>query len=220
MTVLSCAPRVFEVENFLSQVEVEHILELATGVRMDQSGTKAGNAGETRLDNSTRTSRNAWVRRERSPIVDAIYRRSADLLHVNEALLRNRAKSEIPEMEYRGSNAEQLQLVHYDVGQQYTPHHDFAIPTPEEGQPMRFATVLFYLNEGMGGGETSFPRWLNARTPKELRVIPKVGKAILFYSLLPDGNMDERSQHAALPVTSGEKWLINLWVWDPIMRFE
>ena len=106
----------------------------------------------------------------------------------------------------------------YDVGQQYTPHHDFSIPTAVPGQPMRFATILFYLNEGMEGGETTFPRWLNSEDPAALKVVPEVGKAVLFYSLLPDGNMDERSQHSAAPVTQGEKWLINLWTWDPAMK--
>ena len=27
---------------------------------------------------------------------------------------------------------------------------------------------------------------------------------------------DDLALHAALPVTSGEKWLANFWVWDPI----
>jgi hypothetical protein len=58
-----------------------------------------------------------------------------------------------------------------------------------------------------------FPRWLNANTTDLLKVKPQVGKAVLFYNQLPDGNYDERSQHAALPVTEGEKWLTNLWVW-------
>ena len=38
-----------------------------------------------------------------------------------------------------------------------------------------------------------------------------LGKAVLFYSQLPDGNMDDWSHHAALPVKRGEKWLMNLW---------
>ena len=65
----------------------------------------------------------------------------------------------------------------------------------------------------MEGGETSFPRWLHAdgkSSSSSLKVKPERGKAILFYSLLPDGNYDERSEHAALPVTKGEKWLTNL----------
>lgn len=87
------------------------------------------------------------------------------------------------------------------------------MPDLREGQPSRFATLLLYLNEGMVGGETSFPRWLNGKTHDVLRVKPEVGKAILFYNVLPDGNYDERSQHAAKPVIKGEKWLTNLWIW-------
>lgn len=81
----------------------------------------------------------------------------------------------------------------------------------DEFQQARFATLLFYLNDGMTGGATSFPRWVNAETFRELRAVPEAGKAVLFYSQLPDGNMDDFSQHAAQPVTEGEKWLINLW---------
>ena len=47
---------------------------------------------------------------------------------------------------------------------------------------------------------------------------PEIGKAVLFYDQLPDGNMDDFSQHAAEPVRKGEKWLINLWTWNPRFR--
>lgn len=86
----------------------------------------------------------------------------------------------------------------------------------DEFQAQRFATILLYLNEGMEGGATSFPRWQNAETFEELKVIPEVGKAILFYSQLPDGNMDDFSQHEAKKVRDGEKWLVNLWAWGPV----
>jgi prolyl 4-hydroxylase len=100
---------------------------------------------------------------------------------------------------------------------QYTAHHDFGYSKiNDENNGARFATLLFYLNEPTAGGETSFPRWQNAETFEELKVTPEVGKAVLFYSQLPDGNMDDFSQHAALPIKEGEKWLINLWVWDPV----
>lgn len=50
-----------------------------------------------------------------------------------------------------------------------------------------------------------------------LRVENIIGKgsAVLFYNLLEDGNGDDLSLHAALPVRQGEKWLANFWVWDP-----
>ena len=85
-------------------------------------------------------------------------------------------------------------------------HHDFGYARiDEEKQGARFATLLLYLNEGMIGGATSFPRWVNAETFRELRAVPEVGKAVLFYSQLPDGNLDDFSQHAAQPVIEGEK---------------
>ena len=81
----------------------------------------------------------------------------------------------------------------------------------KRNQRARFATLLLYLNEeGLEGGETSFPRWVNAETFHPLKVKPRAGQAVLFYSQLPDGNFDDFSQHAALKPTAGEKWLINL----------
>eukprot|EP00542_Grammatophora_oceanica_P003309 CAMPEP_0194057996 /NCGR_PEP_ID=MMETSP0009_2-20130614/64916_1 /TAXON_ID=210454 /ORGANISM="Grammatophora oceanica, Strain CCMP 410" /LENGTH=320 /DNA_ID=CAMNT_0038707963 /DNA_START=195 /DNA_END=1157 /DNA_ORIENTATION=+ len=220
LKVLSCSPRVYEIQNFLSEVEVDHIMELATGSKLKQSSTKAGTSGRDSGVATTRTSRNTWVNRERSTIIDSIYRRASDLLRVDEKLMRVRHADESRELENVQSFSEHLQLVHYDVGQEYTPHHDFSIPAVVDGQPMRFATILFYLNEPEKGGETTFPRWLNAETRDRLKVKPEVGKAILFYNLLPDGNMDDRSQHSAQPVDEGEKWLINLWFWDPFKRFQ
>jgi prolyl 4-hydroxylase len=218
LRVLSCEPRVLEIRNFLSDTEVDHILELAATMNLQLSTTRAGQGGEARSDEATRTSRNTWVKRETSPIVDALYRRAADLLKIDEALLRRRLPNEDYNLRSKGSIAETLQLVHYDVGEQYTPHHDFSVPLAQTDlQPARFATILFYLNEGMEGGETSFPKWKNAETSEKLAVKPEKGKAVLFYSILPDGNMDELSQHAAMPVKKGEKWLTNLWVWDPYM---
>jgi prolyl 4-hydroxylase len=94
---------------------------------------------------------------------------------------------------------------------EYTAHHDFGFSRiDDKKQGARYATLLLYLNEGMNGGETAFPRWQNAETFKELKVFPEVGKAVLFYSQLPDGNMDDFSHHAAHPVQAGgvseEKW--------------
>lgn len=86
----------------------------------------------------------------------------------------------------------------------------------DEHQGARFSTLLLYLNEPEEGGETSFPRWSNAETFHELAVTPETGKAVLFYSQLPDGNMDDLSQHAAKPVIRGEKMLMNAWIWEPL----
>eukprot|EP00560_Eucampia_antarctica_P004543 CAMPEP_0197834052 /NCGR_PEP_ID=MMETSP1437-20131217/21024_1 /TAXON_ID=49252 ORGANISM="Eucampia antarctica, Strain CCMP1452" /NCGR_SAMPLE_ID=MMETSP1437 /ASSEMBLY_ACC=CAM_ASM_001096 /LENGTH=456 /DNA_ID=CAMNT_0043438465 /DNA_START=376 /DNA_END=1746 /DNA_ORIENTATION=+ len=215
LEVISCAPRVLETQNFLSDVEVDHIIAIA-GAKNLHDSTTAGGSGRS-SDTKTRTSRNTWVKRNHDPIIDSIYRRAADLLRIDEALLRDRDQNEFPHLESKFGQAEQLQLVHYNVGEQYTAHHDFGYPdVSNKNQPARFATLLLYLNEDLEGGHTEFPRWANGETSKGLFAKPARGKAVLFYSQLPDGNMDDLSHHAALPVKEGEKWLINLWVWDPV----
>lgn len=215
LRVLSCAPRAFEIVDFLSRAEVDHIMYLTTGLQLHRSTTAGGSDSDLpSRDNAkdTRTSLNTWVYREKDAVMDTIYRRAADLLRIDEALLRPRSEDEHPELGSRRSLAEALQLVHYDVGQEYTAHHDFGYARDQQAdQPARFATLLLYLNEGMEGGATQFPRWINAETSEGLNVEPKVGKAVLFYSQLPDGNMDDLSHHAAMPVRVGEKWLMNLW---------
>jgi len=224
LKVISSAPRVFEIKNFMSQNEVDHIINIGGGIKLSDSttGDVGSNADGSKTINKAqsqtkvRTSKNAWVAREKSLIVDAVYRRAADLTRIDEALLRHRTQEEIPELVNKKSVAETLQLVHYDITQEYTAHHDFGYSHIDDNvQSARFATVLFYLNDDLSGGETSFPRWQNGETFHELKVKPEVGKAILFYNQLPDGNMDDFSQHAAKPILHGEKWLINLWIWDP-----
>jgi hypothetical protein len=123
LKVLSVAPRVFEIENFLSQAEVNHILELAGGIELSESTT--GDVGSNKQispkeekRSKTRTSSNSWVQRERSPIIDAIYRRSADLIRVDEALLRRRGPNEHPDNPNKKTVSESLQLVHYDPAQE------------------------------------------------------------------------------------------------------
>ena len=118
LKVLSCAPRVFEIRNFLSDVEVDHIIQLAKNSNMQLSSTRAGSASEATSNQRTRTSKNTWINRYTDMITEVIHRRAADVLQINESLLRWRRKSEISEFpESMISNAERLQLVHYSVGQ-------------------------------------------------------------------------------------------------------
>lgn len=45
-----------------------------------------------------------------------------------------------------------------------------------------------------------------------LRVFPKKGRAILFWSRLPDGTEDVASIHAGEEVQAGSKWIITRWL--------
>jgi len=197
LEVVSLQPRAFIIPNFLSDFEVEEIKRLAEpGMVLSQVGDVAAGAFES----GTRTSRNAWLQRETNQVTDTLFRRAADLLQVDEALL------------HRNRNAEDMQVVHYTHGQKYDSHHDWGVSGYPES---RFITLLLYLHDmpsPTAGGETSFPKGDNGRG---FKVQPGKGSAVLFYNLLEDGNGDDLALHAALPVNEGEKWLANFWVWDP-----
>ena len=120
LTVISCRPRVFMVRNFLSDIEVDHLVSQARARDMKQS--KLGVDGKSQDYQQARTSTHTWIRREQSQIMDAVYRRAADLLRVDEGLLRSRDQTEHPNTMGKNSIAESLQLVHYKTGQHYATH--------------------------------------------------------------------------------------------------
>jgi prolyl 4-hydroxylase len=105
------------------------------------------------------------------------------------------------------------QVLHYAVGERFTPHFDFLDPDLEgpardiavRGQ--RVATCLVYLNERLEGGETDFP---------DLRIRHRGGRgdALVFMNVDAEGQPDRRTRHAGLAPTAGEKWVLSQWVRD------
>jgi prolyl 4-hydroxylase len=199
--VISLEPRAFIVENFLSEAEADHIVALAKPkIKLSTVGNSEG--GGIRASD-TRTSHNTWLTRTVSNITDTITRRVADVLGLDESILTPQR------------NSEEMQVVHYINGQKYDSHHDWGVSGYPES---RYITMLMYLTTQLddnSGGETSFPK---GGENGGIKVKPVKGTAVFFYNLLPDGNGDDLSLHAALPVWSGEKWLANYWIWDPKKR--
>lgn len=105
------------------------------------------------------------------------------------------------------------QVLHYDVGQEFSPHFDF-LEIDSEGQKdelarfgQRIATFLICLNDGFEGGETEFPA-------VDLRFHGSTGDALFFANVDPSGAPDRRTLHAGLAPTSGEKWVFSQWIRD------
>ena len=191
---VSTEPRVFVIKNLFSDFEVDWIIDIA---KPRLAGSQVGGAESGILKSDTRTSTNTWLGRGKNQITETLYMRAADLLQIDEQNLRpNKA-------------AEDIQVVHYSVGQKYDAHHDWGVSGYQES---RYITLLIYLNDMVddeSGGETSFPKAkvsdFNNDHRQGFKIHPGKGNAVLFYNLLPDGNGDDLALHAALPVKKGEK---------------
>merc|ERR1712228_97520 len=198
LEVISKEPRAFLIMNTLSDAECDLIMELAKPkIKRSRAGQDGG------LETNTRTSSNTWLGRKNHYILDTIYRRAAAIMNISESLFHPGAKNNI---------VEDMQVVHHVHNQEYTAHHDFGA----DGRAnQRYITLLFYLSDQEdeeSGGETNFPK---AENGQGLAIHPGKGSSVMFYSILPDGNADDKSLHAALPIKKGVKWLANFWVWDP-----
>lgn len=96
---------------------------------------------------------------------------------------------------------EPLVVLRYAPGQQYRAHLDTLPGTPNQ----RAWTVIIYLNEGYGGGETRFP-------DTGLSVKGQAGDALLFRNIDNAGRPLSLSRHAGMPVTTGQKWVCTRWI--------
>ncbi|MCV2884838.1 2OG-Fe(II) oxygenase [Aestuariibacter sp. AA17] len=108
---------------------------------------------------------------------------------------------------------EVIQAQHYAPTQQFKAHTDYFEPGTDEY--LRFSkdggqrtwTFMVYLSEGCKGGETEFP--LIGHTFK-----PKIGRALIWNNLLPNGRPNPLTLHQAHPVEDGEKVVITKWFRD------
>ncbi len=102
-----------------------------------------------------------------------------------------------------GTDAEQgepLQVLRYQPGQEYRTHLDALAGLSNQ----RAWTMLVWLNDDYGGGETLFGE-------AGLKLRGRRGDALLFGNLA-GGRPDPLSAHAGLPVTRGTKFMASRWI--------
>ena len=108
-------------------------------------------------------------------------------------------------------NQEAPHFIKYQTGGEYKHHFDFFNPKSESYQEhivkggQRIFSSILYLNDNFDGGETDFPK-LNTR------VKPDAGGVFTWRNVNLDGSLNENSLHAGLPVISGIKYVIVIWV--------
>lgn len=190
IALVSQLPKAIVFENFLSDSECDQLIEMAYPSLTRSTGFNL--ASGTSEVTEARTSTGTFFRKGSHPLINEIDQRIADT--VNWPIERG----------------EDLQVLHYENGQQYVPHHDYFHEeyggTQNEVQNRggnRVATFLMYLSTPEEGGATSFPE-------AGLSIQPQKGNALFF--VYPTPTQDTKTLHAGEPVTMGEKYVATKWM--------
>jgi prolyl 4-hydroxylase len=178
-------------DNFLSVNECEQLIALARP-RLDHSTVVDPVTGQNVVAGH-RSSHGMFFRLGETPLIARLEARIAEL-------------TGLP-----AENGEGLQLLNYEAGAESTPHVDYltaANPTNSESiarSGQRVGTLLMYLNDVDGGGETTFPQlgW---------SVVPQRGQALYFEYGNRFGLSDPSSLHSSTPLRTGEKWVATKWI--------
>lgn len=189
-TILSTDPFVATYEDFITKDECQHFIDISNG-KLKRAMVSNNNSGTV---SAGRTGSNTWIPHNHDDVTQRVAERIATLVGMPL------------------ENAEKYQIIHYDETQQYRQHYD---SWPHDGSEKtlrcmkyggaRIKTALCYLNTVPQGGGTKMTK-LNITIPATQ------GKLLVFANTV--GSTHERhnqSEHAGLPVETGEKYAFNLW---------
>jgi len=168
------APLVFTVDDVLSAAECAQIIEHieALGPTVAPITTSRGFEMRPDVRNNTR------VIFDDAGLARTLYERVA--AHLPQTLC---ALTPV------GAN-ERFRCYRYENEQRFAPHYDGAFARDERERSL--LTFMVYLNEGFGGGATTFHDF-------DVSVVPKTGRALLFQHFL---------LHEGCSVTSGVKYAL------------
>ncbi|CAN1164420.1 Probable prolyl 4-hydroxylase 9 [Linum perenne] len=182
--VLSWKPRALYFPNFATAEQCESIISLAKPHL--KPSTLALRKGET--EESTE-----GVRTSSGVFISAFEDDTGVLDVIEEKIAR---ASMIPK-----AHGEAFNILRYEVGQKYDSHYDAFNPSeygPQKSQ-----------RNGI-----SIPENYDFKECIGLKVKPRQGDGLLFYSLHPNNTIDPTSLHGSCAVTKGEKWVATKWIRD------
>ena len=205
----------YEIDNVLTNEECDYIINDAKN-KLSESTVMSIDKNGKYIDvkDTVRTSNNTFLENN---------------LHKNIIEKAEKLINKYSQIPVNNKQFEQIQVVRYEPMQEYKEHFDICHPfqsyenhlkTCKEDfkkyNSVRYATIIFYLNDGFNGGETYFPN-INKK------IIPKKGKALIFFNCTYNKythktglcNIIDNSKHAGLPVVEGiidKKWIANIWI--------
>lgn len=182
-------PRVVLFGGLLAKPECEELIAQARAHLTASNVIDMQQGGEQ--SHGDRTSTGMAFTRGATPLIRRIEQRIAALL------------------QWPMENGEALQILRYQVGQEYKPHYDYVDPTQPGAAPFlarggqRVASLVMYLNTPQAGGATNFP-------DVGLEVAATQGNAVFFSYDRPQPST--KTLHGGMPVRAGEKWVATKWL--------
>lgn len=191
--VMSCdIPRIVLFENVLSDQECDELIEMSVEKLVPSTLIDAKTERNNYIDD-TRTSFGAQFNLNANALISEIENRLCMLV------------------DWPVVKSEGLQVIRYEIGQQYITHKDWFDPNYVSSAHhlnyagQRVGTIITYLSDVESGGATLFPQL-------GLKIRPKKGSALFFANVTDTGTPDYATHHAGLPVLSGTKFIATKWL--------
>jgi prolyl 4-hydroxylase len=178
-------PLVVVLGNVLSDEECDALIRMSQD-RMQRS--KVANSLEV---DELRTSSSMFFQESENDLVAKVEKRVSQIMNIPI------------------EHGEGLQVLNYQIGQEYKAHFDF-FSSPTVKNP-RISTLVMYLNDVEQGGETYFPK-LN------FSVTPQKGMAVYFEYFYDNQDLNDLTLHGGAPVIAGDKWAATQWMRRKVYR--
>jgi len=216
--VISQNPRIYVVDDFLSREECDVLISFGQD-GMDSAQVASDHKGKDDIQHGSRNNskRDLSIEEENIEVVSHMLKRMHRYARIPEA------------------NAELTQIRRDAIGEKFELHVD----SGGRDDVLRPATILTFLSDVDAGGEVLFTRGVAGRElcsqdwhgrddghrahdigncceleelPEGMvRVLPKRGRAILFYNHNLVGQLDSSTEHGVCPVKVGVRWVAQRW---------
>jgi prolyl 4-hydroxylase len=182
------------INGFITPEDAEYIKDLVNKTGGTSNSEVIGQYGKENIE-KYRKSETKWLDKNSDPVVKKIINKACKLTgnHIDQC--------------------EELQVVKYGPGGFFREHNDNCCDDTPEGIEFRnrggyrLLTILISLSDPseFEGGETRF-------TKLDFSYKGDKGDAVLFYNINDNSECNDKSTHGGEPLTSGEKWIANVWI--------